>query len=160
MMRRESSNQTLVILGTARSDSNTLKALKVHPTFRDCEVVELHQLKIDPYNYEQPTSDDFLLVAEKMIHAKAIVFATPVYWYSMSGTLKVFFDRLTDLISTTKKLGRALAGKETYLFATGTDPELPEGFEVPFIKTSEYFDMKYQRAFYVCTTDWGQKNND
>ena len=40
--------------------------------------------------------DDFLGVAEAMVDAEAILFATPVYWYSMSGRLKRFFDRLTD----------------------------------------------------------------
>lgn len=34
-------------------------------------------------------------IAEKLINADVIVFATPVYFYSMSGQLKVFIDRLT-----------------------------------------------------------------
>lgn len=151
MSSAKSKSKIIVIVGTARDDSNTLKAWEADPPLADFELIELHKLKINPYNYENPISDDFLFVAEKMVQADKIVFATPVYWYAMSGTLKIFFDRLTDLITTSKKIGRALAGKEVYLFATGTDPELPHGFEIPFIKTSEYFDMKYCRAFYVST---------
>ncbi len=140
----------IVILGTARSDSNTLAKLREHLPFKNFELVELHRLNIGFYNYESPPVDDFLDVANKMVNADTIVFATPVYWYSMSAVLKVFFDRLTDLISTSKGIGRALAGKSVYLFATGTEPVLPEGFAVPFKNTSQYFDMKYERAFYVC----------
>jgi len=33
-------------------------------------------------------------IAQKLLKADAIVFATPVYFYSMSGQLKVFIDRL------------------------------------------------------------------
>jgi multimeric flavodoxin WrbA len=92
-----------------------------------------------------------LSVAEKMETAERIVFATPVYWYAMSGELKVFFDRLTDLLTTHKSIGKALKGKKTYLIATGSDPELPEGFEVPFRSTSAYFDMSYEGALYKAT---------
>jgi multimeric flavodoxin WrbA len=146
-----SANQKIiVVLGTSRDDSNTLTALQLHLPFKDFDLIELHKKSISHFNYEGPPSDDFLPIAEQLAAADVIVFATPVYWYAMSGVLKVFFDRLTDLTLSSKNLGKSLAGKKVYLFATGTDPELPEGFEVPFRKTSEYFNMEYQRAFYVC----------
>lgn len=145
------SKNVLVILGTARNDSHTLKSLNKHLPFKNFELLELHKSNIHHYEYDHDLRDDFLSIAEKMAAAETIVFATPVYWYAMSGALKVFFDRLTDLITVNKKIGRSLAGKKVYLFSTGTDPELPEGFEVPFRKTSEYFAMEYQQAFYVST---------
>jgi hypothetical protein len=54
-----------------------------------------------------------------------------------------------DLLSTHKPIGKSLKGKSTFLISTGTDPELPEGFEIPFKLTSEYFEMRYQKAFYL-----------
>ena len=36
-------------------------------------------------------------IAEKLLQADVIVFATPVYFYSMSGQLKVFIDRLVPV---------------------------------------------------------------
>ena len=41
-----------------------------------------------------------------MIGAFTIIFVTPVYWYAMSGRMKVFFDRWTDLLKIDKDTGR------------------------------------------------------
>ncbi|MEO5668414.1 MAG: NAD(P)H-dependent oxidoreductase [Bdellovibrionota bacterium] len=142
--------KTLVILGTNREDSNTLKALELNSPFSDYEIVELHKLKLEHfvYDHNKKPNDDFLSVVDKMIGADNIVFATPVYWYAMSGIMKIFFDRFSDLISTSKSRGKALKGKKTFLFSTGYDVELPEGFEVPFKRTSDYFNMYFEKSFY------------
>ena len=62
-----------------------------------------------------------------------------------------FFDRLTDLTENRKTQGKSLAGKSVWLVATGTDPDLPQGFEVPFARTADYFGMIYRRAAYLYT---------
>jgi hypothetical protein len=67
----------------------------------------------------------------------------------MSGQMKVFFDRFTDLITIRKTFGRQLAGKQTFLVATGSEQELPEGFEAAFRLTSDYFDMKFKGSCYI-----------
>lgn len=145
----------LVICATNRDNSNTLKALKDHLIFINYDLIELHKFKIEHYSYDQKNvpQDDFLMIVQKMIKADNIVFATPIYWYSMSGRMKVFLDRFTDLITTSKQLGRALAEKSTFLFATGSGSSLPEGFEVPFKKTSDYFAMNYRGPQYICVED-------
>ena len=149
-----SNSQTLVLLGSARSDSNTLRIVNAKGDFQDAEVIDLAALRIERYEYGvNRVSDDFVDIVEKMIAADVIVFATPVYWYAMSAIMKNFLDRFTDLITVSKPLGRALAGKSTRLLATGSDAELPEGFEVPFRRTSEYFGMSYQGPLYVQVKD-------
>lgn len=35
------------------------------------------------------------LILEKVVHADALVIATPLYFYGMSGRLKTFFDRFS-----------------------------------------------------------------
>ena len=40
-------------------------------------------------------NDGMNALAEKLLRADVLVFATPVYFYLMSGQLKVFIDRLT-----------------------------------------------------------------
>ena len=49
--------------------------------------------------------------------ADVLVFATPVYYYSMSGQLKTFLDRLNPLY------GRDNAFKEVYLIATSAEDD-------------------------------------
>ena len=143
--------KTIVILGSAREESQTLKAVKALCPFPEYEVIDLQKLKVEHYRYNQTSDDDFLKIAQKMQTAENIVFATPVYWYSMSGRMKVFFDRLTDLLFTHKAIGKNLKGKKTFLIASGSDPELPLGFEIPFKLSSEYFEMSFEKSFYLPT---------
>jgi multimeric flavodoxin WrbA len=135
----------LIILATARKNSDTQKLVEL--LFKDTEytLIDLLDYKIVQYNYEEqyPADDEFLKVVDAMLSHQLIVFATPVYWYAMSGYMKVFFDRLTDIVSTQKHLGRRLKGKQTAVIAVSTDEDLPEGFEIPFKRTSRYFDMEY-----------------
>jgi multimeric flavodoxin WrbA len=141
----------LVILGSARGDSNTLAAVRKLSPVTDYELIDLRQRRIAFYDYAHPNddSDDFLGIVRKMLDSETIIFATPVYWYAMSGVMKVFFDRFSELLSTHKPLGKALKGRQTYLIATGSDLDLPPGFEIPFKLTSEYFEMTYVRALYL-----------
>jgi len=50
-------------------------------------------------------------------NADVLVFATPVYYYCMSGQLKTFLDRLNPLY------GRSNKFKEVYLMTTAADTE-------------------------------------
>ena len=86
-----------------------------------------------------------------MLRHHIIVFATPVYWYAMSGLMKTFFDRFTDIVTTKKHLGIQLKGKSSLLLAVGTDQELPDGFEIPFKLSSDYLNMTYQGCIYNST---------
>ena len=55
--------------------------------------------------------------------------------------MKTFFDRLSSLITIDKAKGRALAGKAAWLIATGVEEYLPDGFEVPFVRTRKAEDL-------------------
>lgn len=115
-------------------------------------VADFSTLAIGPFDYARHDDrDDFRSVIEMMLASEHIVFATPVYWYAMSGAMKVFFDRLTDLLADpdSRRIGRALAGRNIWLLATGTDDGLPPGFHEPFARTANYFDMIWRQAFYV-----------
>jgi hypothetical protein len=69
----------------------------------------------------------------------------------MSASLKIFFDCLTDLTENYKAQGKSLKGKQAWVIASGTEEILPEGFEVPFRRTRDYFGMIYRGAAYLYT---------
>lgn len=145
--------RTLILQGSARVDGNTgaaaaRLALAVKPA---AHVLHLCSLDIRSFKYEGGRLDDFDIVVDQMLRHEQIVFATPVYWYAMSGVMKTLFDRLTGLLldPDQRKLGRALAGRSAWLLATGTDDELPPGFTEPFSRTCGYFGMVWSGAAYV-----------
>lgn len=147
-------NNVTVILGSARSDGNAAKLVErlSENLGEQAKIFDLSKLIIEQFKYERyDDRDDFRSVIVMMLQSQHIVFATPVYWYSMSATLKVFFDRLTDLLHDPidRISGRSLAGRNVWLISTGTDEGLPPGFDVPFARTAAYFDMVWRQAFYA-----------
>jgi len=144
--------QPLVILGSARPDGDTRRAVDIAFPAGGIDLVILAHRHIGGYDYAHGNDkDDFQPVVDAMLRTDRIVFATPVYWYAMSAPLKFFFDRLTDLTETLKGEGRALACKDVWLIAAGTEETLPEGFEVPFARTADYFAMRWRGGAYLYT---------
>ena len=140
----------LGILGSSRNDGNTAALVRaVFSQLDDAALVDLNGLSVAPYDYDhRHAGDDFAPLAHAMTKARAIVFASPVYWYSMSAPMKIFFDRLTDLTEPHKPLGKALAGKTAFLIATGGSPAPPDAFEYPFAQTARYFGMRWGGTLY------------
>ena len=59
-------------------------------------------------------NDDMADLLEKMVKADVIVLATPVYFYSMAGQLKIFIDRCVPRYTE-------MANKEFYYIMTAAD---------------------------------------
>lgn len=146
-------SQPLLILGSARHESTTRAFAQQLFGPLPHTVLDLLAHTVLPYNYQHdyPPEDEFPALIEQLLRHEVVVFATPVYWYAMSGTLKIFFDRLTDLVTVRKDLGRRLAGKTVLLVATGADEALPPGFVVPFERTAAYLKMRFAGEFYYST---------
>ncbi len=142
--------EVIVINGSNRHNSNTARAIKSKCPFPEYEIIHLVDYDIKHYDYcNEKEDDDFLRLVDKVLSSNIVIFATPVYWYSMSGRMKVFFDRLTDLITSQKEFGRRLKGKKIYLITQGSDEVLPTGFDVPFRNTANYFEMDFCETFYI-----------
>ncbi|MFW5760799.1 MAG: NAD(P)H-dependent oxidoreductase [Cyclobacteriaceae bacterium] len=69
-----------------------------------------------------------------MTNYDLLIFAAMVYWYSISGIMKVFFDRITDLLTIEKNLGRQLRGKYMAAISCCNGNNLEENFWLPFSK--------------------------
>jgi putative NADPH-quinone reductase len=142
----------LIIIGSSRRQSETKSF--VNGIFNETihKQIDLLDFNIAPYNYDGIyPPDDFNKLAEEFLQHNTIIFATPVYWYSMSAVMKQVFDRLTDLVTIRKSTGRLLKGKTVFLISVGNDAKIPEGFEIPFKNTAEYLDMKYGGCIYLST---------
>ncbi len=133
----------MAIIGSSRSNGNTRLMLdEVIKKIGAVDLVDLSTLAISPYEYDGSNGDDdYFSLARRMVTYNTILLATPVYWYAMSAQMKIFFDRLTDLTTTRKDLGRRLKDRHLYAIATSSSPTAPDGFETPFAGTAGYFDM-------------------
>ena len=105
----------------------------------------MSEFKVSQYDYSSNYNEDdsFQNITDRMIKADVIILSTTIYWYSMSGYMKVFIDRWTDLVSTHKQKGRTLKGKKVAVITQSTSEALPEGFELPIKLTAEYMDIEY-----------------
>jgi len=134
----------IIIQGSARTNGNTHKIAQLLQAQLDFDLIDLNAKTILPFDYEHKNKeDDFLALMKNIVTYDLIIFATPVYWYAMSGIMKTFFDRITDCLSIEKHLGRSLASKSLGVISCGSDSEITEGFFVPFKNSADYLDMKY-----------------
>ena len=135
----------VIIFGSSRNDGNTRKMANAVREALDIPLVDLAEKDIAPYDYEYNNKDDdFLPTIEEVIeNFDTIIFATPVYWYSMSAQLKTFIDRFSDLVRIHKDTGRKLRGKNMALISCASDEELYPEFPMPFIRSANYLGMNY-----------------
>jgi GrpB-like predicted nucleotidyltransferase (UPF0157 family) len=148
---KKSPQSIICIASSAAGGKNTLSFVRETFHHTNLKIIDLNERQISPYRYDgvYPESDQFPILVEQMISSDLVVIATPVYWYSMSSSMKNFFDRFSNLLrGTHKPLGEALYGKKICLFSTGSDKRLPFGFEVPFSSTAIYLGMDYLGAKY------------
>ncbi|MEG0696904.1 MAG: NAD(P)H-dependent oxidoreductase [Algoriella sp.] len=138
-------NKKVIILGSSRKNGNTTKIIDEISKEYNIDVVNLSDYNISYYDYESKNiEDDFLPLIKKIIeNHDTFIFATPIYWYNMSGIMKVFFDRFSDLIRIEKETGRKLRGKQIGVISNSHDNEIEESFYIPFKKTADYLGMEY-----------------
>lgn len=134
----------IILLGSSRSNGNSYTIAQNIKKYLSADIIDLKTKVIHPYSYDhEHRDDDFISTIEQIVTYEGMFFVTPVYWYSMSGIMKNFFDRITDCLQVEKSLGRQLAGKKMAAISCGSDDEITEGFEVPFRKSAEYLNMDF-----------------
>jgi multimeric flavodoxin WrbA len=138
-------NRKIIIVGSSRSNGNTTKIVEKISHQIKADVIDLNDFEISYYDYESKnTNDDFLPLIKSVIeNYDTLIFATPVYWYSMSGIMKVFFDRFSDLIRIEKELGRQLRGKKMFVISNSDEATLDYDFYLPFRLSAAYLGINY-----------------
>ena len=128
-------NKQIIINGSHNRNGDTTELIQeIYP---EIACLKLIDYTIEIYNYDETYSDkdQFLEIINQIIEFEEIIFATPVYWYSMSSLMKIFFDRLTDLISSQETIGRKLMGKKVRVITSSIGNHLDDNFFLPFIET-------------------------
>lgn len=135
----------VIILGSSRRNGETGKVVNELARITGWNVIDLKDYNISHFDYEHLNrGDDFLELIKKIIgNYEVLVFATPVYWYSMSGIMKTFFDRITDLLRHEKETGRKLRGKHMAVMTSSSGENLGDDFWIPFKRSAEYLGMNY-----------------
>lgn len=138
-----------VIYGSTREISNTewLTEKVIHGI--PVEKIYLREFNILPIKDErhsekgfQEVFDDYNAIIDKVLKHDIIIFATPVYWYSMSGTMKLFIDRWSQSLRDTKypNFRTDMAKKKAFVIAVGGDK--PPIKALPLIQQFQYiFDF-------------------
>lgn len=84
--------------------------------------------------------DDFNELAPAILEADAVVFTTPVYWYSFPAQIKAVIDKLYALCVG----GKDVAGKECALIACCEEEDMSvmDGVRVPYERTAALLKWK------------------
>lgn len=122
--------KVLVISSTFRNSGNSLMLAEAfadgaRKAGNDVELVPLKGKKIEfclgcltcQKTKKCVIKDDAPAITEKMKNADVIAFATPVYYYAMSGQLKTMLDRANPLFADDYKF------RDIYLLATAAEDD-------------------------------------
>lgn len=145
---------TAIIYGGSHKQGHTRVLVDAVAQKMSADVFDISDYEISFYDHEHKnSSDDFLPLIKKLLECDCWIFASPVYWYTMSAQLKVFVDRLSDLVEIELELGEKLQGLNVALIATGGEEICPTCYEDVFINTFNDLGMNYQGCLYADTSN-------
>ncbi len=84
--------------------------------------------------------DDFNTIAPAILEADAVVFTTPVYWYSIPAQIKCVIDKMFSLVVG----GKDFAGKECAVIACCEEEDMSvlDGVRIPMERTAALLKWK------------------
>ena len=141
----------IIIQESARNNGNTALIAGNIQAITGFEIVHLCDQKIAHFDYEfKNQDDDFPKLIRKIANEfDVVILITPIYWYTMSGMMKVFFDRISDCLKIDKETGRKLRRKYMVAISSSEDDQEYEGFFMPFKQSAKYLGMKYLGNIHV-----------
>jgi multimeric flavodoxin WrbA len=141
----------VLINGSARGDGNSQELIQTIQKIETIPVVHLYKYDISHFDYlHHNKSDDFLPLMKELIDQYSFfLLLSPVYWYAMSGHMKVFMDRWTDLLTIEKSWGRKLRGKEMAVLTSSHGNHLEDRFWLPFKYSANYLGMTFKGGLHT-----------
>ncbi len=147
---------TIALLSSSRRLGNTGRLVDRIAFELNIEVVDLAGLRMSSYDYDHLNrDDDFERLMKQVLAHDQIIFASPIYWYAVSPAMKIFLDRLSDLLELPDLLaeGRRLRGKNAYVACTSSCDEPSGEFMGAFRETFNYLGMRFGGAVHVNCQD-------
>lgn len=134
----------LVLQGSSRVDGNTEQLTRLALEGIPHKQILLREMSIMPIRDQRheregfdPVDDDYESVIMEVLRHEKIIFATPVYWYTMSGVMKNFIDRWSQSLRNPDYDFKAImAQKKAYVIAVGGDD--PRIKAMPLIQQMKY----------------------
>ncbi|WP_409304889.1 flavodoxin family protein [Peribacillus sp. SCS-155] len=119
--------KVLAFLGSTRKNGNSEYLAKKIVEGTDHTIVYLSDKHIQPIvdmrHTEEgfsPVNDDYEELVKLMEEHDVLLFATPLYWYGMSGPMKNYFDRWSQYLRDQRfNFKEELAKKKAYVVITG-----------------------------------------
>ena len=133
--RFQMKTKILFINGSENRDGNTSRMAKQLLGNTQYDQLNLVDYRVDSLG-QHFEGDQFDVVLTAMQDADVIVFGTPVYWHTMSGSMKNIIDRMYDIRDTAN-----LQGKQLYFIIQGADPT-PQSIE-----STEYIMTRFAKVY-------------
>ena len=90
---------TVALFASSRRHGNTGRLMDQVAGDLKIEVIDLAQRQLSAFDYQHKNrGDDFEPLMDHVLDFEQIIFASPVYWYAMSPPMKIFVDRISDLL--------------------------------------------------------------
>ncbi|TLS35333.1 flavodoxin family protein [Pseudalkalibacillus caeni] len=138
----------LTLLGSTRKNGNSEFLAKKIVEGTDHTIVSIAETHIEPITDKRhteegfsPVGDDYEELVELMQTHDIFLFATPLYWYGMSGPMKNFFDRWSQYMRDERfNLKEEFKKKKAYVVITGGKDAKIKG--LPLVQQFSYvFDF-------------------
>ncbi|TYP73394.1 flavodoxin family protein [Paenibacillus methanolicus] len=144
-----------VIYGGTRAGGNTeqlaeralngLEAERIYLKDYDIRAIEDHRHSEEGF---RDRGDDYNAIIDRALRHDILLFATPIYWYGMSGPIKNFVDRWSQTLRDADRPGfrEQMKAKTAYVIAVGGDQPLLKG--LPLV-------LQFQHIFGFFGTTYG-----
>lgn len=144
----------IVFHGSTRKNSNTEiltyqavpKNQGTHVYLRDYTIHPIIDQRHDMDGFT-PVDDHHTELIDQLLQHDTIVFATPIYWYSMSTLMKLFIDRWSQILRDPDypEFRENLSKKTVYAIIVGGDNPFIKG--LPLIQQFQYICDFYKMHF-------------
>jgi multimeric flavodoxin WrbA len=119
-----------VIYGGTRPNGNnevltdhSIQGIEVEKIYlRDYNIQPIDDMRHAPEGFQEK-NDDYNAIIDRILPHDILIFSTPIYWYSMSGTMKNFIDRWSQTLRDAKypDFKKQMAAKKAFVIAVGGD---------------------------------------